>query len=69
MQPQTRWTWEIGAESNFESVVTLRCEIQYVTPLGRLIFGTLKQRLTEVSHGIQVTLYRLKSTLENNNIA
>ena len=69
MQPQTRWTWEIGAESNFESVVTLRCEIQYVTPLGRLIFGTLKQRLTEVSHGIQVTLCRLKSTLENNNIA
>ena len=69
MRPQTRWTWEIRAQSNFESVVTLRCEIQYVTPFGRLIFGTLEQRLSEISDGIQVTLSRLKSSLENNNIA
>ena len=69
MRPQTRWTWEISAKSHFQSVVTLRCEVQYVTPLGRLIFGTLEQRLSEISDGIQVTLSRLKSSLENNNIA
>ncbi len=68
LHPHTRWTWTINGKSDFESVVTLHCEIQYVTPLGRLLFGTLNRRLIEVSNGIQVTLCKLKSSLENNHI-
>ena len=68
LRPMSRWTWNITEKLEGRSIVKLSCEANYYTILGRVVFGTIEQRMVQVSKDIGVTLNRMKSSLENKNV-